>query len=147
MQTQRKQAFILIGAGRVGKQLALRLHACGYPIKQIISRTLTHAEDLAQLVHAQASNSINNLHAAAEDIIIIAVNDNAILHIAEQLAAQNCNQLVVHTSGAFHTHQLAHILPRVGSFYPLMTFHAQSQINWKQIPIGVWGNKTKILSL
>jgi predicted short-subunit dehydrogenase-like oxidoreductase (DUF2520 family) len=68
----------------------------------------------------------------AVDLLIIAVTDNAIVDISNQIPFKN--QLVVHTSGTVSMDSL-NSNNRKGVFYPLQTFSASKEIDFKLIPI------------
>lgn len=90
----------IVGAGRVGGALARRLHQAGWPIVAIYSRSVASAAQLAEAVGAQAVNSINEI-AAQSQLILLSVPDSAIQPVCEQVAVRNLSgRAVVHTSGA-----------------------------------------------
>lgn len=66
------------------------------------------------------------------DLYIIAVSDDAIENIYNQISFEN--KLVVHTSGSFDYKMLSN-KNRKGVFYPLQTFSKNKKINFKTIPI------------
>jgi predicted short-subunit dehydrogenase-like oxidoreductase (DUF2520 family) len=66
------------------------------------------------------------------DLVIIAVTDDAIATVSDQLPFEN--QLVVHTSGSV-TLEGMNNKNRKGVFYPLQTFSKSKSINFKVIPI------------
>ena len=73
-----KQRIVIIGSGNVATALAVAA-ASKCDIVQVYSRTLTHAQQLAQRVHCPlATNRLDRLEKDA-DIYIIAVSDYAIL--------------------------------------------------------------------
>ena len=90
----------IIGAGRVGGALARALHACGYRIGAVYSRSETYATELANSVGAE------NVETAAAVVdkarlIILTVSDVAIQDVCAQLATRDLtNRAVIHTSGA-----------------------------------------------
>jgi predicted short-subunit dehydrogenase-like oxidoreductase (DUF2520 family) len=68
----------------------------------------------------------------AVDLLIIAVTDNAIVDISNQIPFKN--QLVVHTSGTVSMDAL-NSKNRHGVFYPLQTFSASKEIDFSLVPI------------
>lgn len=66
------------------------------------------------------------------DLIIIAVSDDAIAAVSNQIPFQN--QLVVHTSGSVNIEAL-NDKNRKGVFYPLQTFSKSKAVDFKIIPI------------
>jgi len=65
------------------------------------------------------------------DIIIIAISDDAIKEISENIDLNN--QLVVHTSGSVSIHHLDK-KHRRGVFYPLQTFSKDVDMNFNNVP-------------
>jgi predicted short-subunit dehydrogenase-like oxidoreductase (DUF2520 family) len=66
------------------------------------------------------------------DLIVIAVSDNAIETVSQQIPLKN--QLVVHTSGSVELSALD-VKNRRGVFYPLQTFSKSKAIEYSTIPI------------
>jgi predicted short-subunit dehydrogenase-like oxidoreductase (DUF2520 family) len=66
------------------------------------------------------------------DVIIIAVSDDAISDVSNQITLQN--QLVVHTSGSVNMEAL-NDKNRKGVFYPLQTFSKSKAVDFKIIPV------------
>jgi predicted short-subunit dehydrogenase-like oxidoreductase (DUF2520 family) len=115
----------VIGAGRVGSIIAAKLRAGGHPIVGVSGRSpasqlriQTLLPDVAVLAPAEV--------AARSDVLLLAVPDDALIRVAEELApAVRPGQVVLHTSGRHGTDALA-ALARVGArtiaFHPAMTF-------------------------
>ncbi len=126
----------IIGSGKVAFHLSKRLHACGLTIRQIYSRQLDKALQLATAVNAQGVSRWNDVQAEGVDLIIIAVNDQAIPEVAKALAKHLPSPpLVVHTSGSSPLNWLSDFLPRTGIFYPLQSFSWGREPNFAAIPI------------
>ena len=66
------------------------------------------------------------------DVIIIAVSDDAIANVSEQIPLNN--ELVVHTSGSVALNALSE-KNRRGVFYPLQTFSKAKAIDYRSVPI------------
>ena len=66
------------------------------------------------------------------DVIIIAVSDDAIANVSEQIPLNR--QLVVHTSGSVALSALSE-KNRRGVFYPLQTFSKAKAIDYRSVPI------------
>ncbi|KAF2506691.1 DUF2520 domain-containing protein [Flavobacterium zhairuonense] len=66
------------------------------------------------------------------DLYVIAVSDNAISEVSQQLPFQN--KLVVHTSGAAPLNSL-HSKNRRGVFYPLQSFSKNKALDFSVIPM------------
>ena len=124
-----------IGAGRVAHHLAAVLSQ-NHQIVQIYSRTLEHAQTLAVQVSARATADIAELEPDV-DLVIIAVSDQAIAEVIQQVHAQLADILIVHTSGSTDIQVLARVHTRAGVFYPLQTFSLAREVDWQATPLFV----------
>ena len=116
---------ILLGYGNVGQQIYRVMQASkSISIVQVYNRS--HIETLST---AQTQN-ISELKKA--DVYIIAVPDDAIQSLSEQLTVSN--SLVVHTSGGVAMGVLSSN-NRKGVFYPLQTFSETREVDFKKVPI------------
>ncbi|HEV8539322.1 MAG TPA: Rossmann-like and DUF2520 domain-containing protein [Bacteroidota bacterium] len=137
----------LIGSGKVGSSLARALFEKGYPIVSIINRTGPPAIRLAGAVKCKrVSTHIDNIHAST-DIIIIAVTDDSLQNVADELSKTKRlslkNILVAHTSGA-HASSVLSALRRKGaltaSMHPIQSFpEGRKQAKLRGIFFGVEG--------
>lgn len=123
-----------IGSGRVATHLATALHQLGHQIQQIYSPNLIHAQQLATQVAAHAVNDLLQIDTEI-DLLIIAVKDQAIAQVAEQLPEQLANVLLVHTSGSTDLNVLQKFHERCGVLYPLQTFSFEKSVDWSQVPL------------
>ena len=73
------QKIGFVGVGRMGANMARRLHDCGYPITAIYDINRAAAELLALELGATASTTLAGVTAAA-DLIITVVTDDAAMH-------------------------------------------------------------------
>ena len=126
----------LIGAGRVATHLARVLFKRGHEIVQVYSRDVNHAEALASGISADAVSDITHLITDI-DLAIIAVSDQAISQVIEQLSNVLKDVLIVHTSGSTHLKVLTQHHARSGVFYPLQTFSLEREVDWANTPLFV----------
>ncbi|WP_367947470.1 Rossmann-like and DUF2520 domain-containing protein [Acinetobacter sp. BY484] len=133
MRKTNKMRISIIGAGRVAYHLACVLSA-QHDIVQIYSRTLGKAQQLAEQCQAQAVARAEELSDHV-DLVIIAVSDQSIASVIEQIHPYLPHNLIVHTSGSTHLNVLKKVHVRVGVFYPLQTFSLERQIDWQQTPL------------
>jgi len=125
----------IIGAGNVGFHLGKRLFKKGYSIVQVFSRQREKATYLAKKIGADPITDFTKINTET-DLFIIAVSDNAIAEVADQLKAIGIeNQLVAHTSGATPSTVLQPYFEHFGVFYPLQTFRINSKPDFKTLPI------------
>ena len=132
----------IIGSGNVAQHLIKAFSkTTEIELVQVFSRK---PKLLISLVPNHKIISDYNLLKAA-DLIIIAVTDNAIAGVSEEILIEN--QLVVHTSGAVFMDALKNNNRR-GVFYPLQTLSASKEVDFNIIPIcleAINANDYKIL--
>ena len=125
----------LIGSGRVATHLA-KVLAQSHQIVQIYSRQYAHAEQLAEMVKADAINQIEQIQSDI-DLLIIAVSDQSIAQVIEQVTNYLPDVLIVHTSGSTDLKVLTQFHTRAGVFYPLQTFSLERDVDWLATPFFV----------
>ena len=123
----------LIGAGRVAHHLAHVLNA-QHQIVQIYSRSLDKAQHLAAQIGAEAIAEVEQLHSDL-DLLIIAVSDQAIAQVIQEIHHDLNHVLIVHTSGSTKLDVLQQHHARSGVFYPLQTFSLEREIDWSETPL------------
>jgi predicted short-subunit dehydrogenase-like oxidoreductase (DUF2520 family) len=125
----------IIGSGNVAWHLAQELEKQGHTIREVFSRNLAHAEELAaQLYCAQAQNHLDFTKSEAR-IFFIAVSDAAIEQIARHIQLP-AKAILAHTSGSQSLEKLtAAPTQKTGVFYPLQTFSKGKPVKFKEIPI------------
>ena len=126
----------LIGSGNVAQHLIKAFSKSEVvEIAQVFSRK---KEKLSSLI--EFDKIVSDYHDLKEaDLYIIAVTDNAIADVSEQLPFNN--QLVVHTSGTASIETLDD-KNRKGVFYPLQTFSKNKEIDFSVIPICLEADNT-----
>ena len=127
-----RPSVTVIGAGAMGRVLSGRLHACGYPVLGVISRTRAHAEVLGRAVEARIySDSLHDLPSATR-LVVCCVPDDKLVEVGERLShvAHPWNKTVVlHTCGAMPADALKPLGDEGAcllSFHPLQTVTARS---------------------
>lgn len=124
---------VLIGAGNLATQLSLALFEKGIQVKQVFSRKIESAKELAEKVNASYTNDLSQLITVA-DLYIIAVKDSAIQEVLENLNLKE-DQLIVHTAGSIPMNILEGFSNNYGVFYPLQTFSKSRKVDFSIIPI------------
>ena len=124
----------LIGAGRVATHLGRVLLKRGHEIVQVYNRNVNHAEALASQISADAVSDITQLNIDI-DLAIIAVSDQAISQVIEQLSNVLNDVLIVHTSGSTNLSVLTQYHSRSGVFYLLQTFSFERDVDWANTPL------------
>lgn len=120
----------IVGAGRLGGALALALAACHYSVEALVSRRLSQARRVANLLGPRTISLTQTQLARLppSDLILIATPDDLIGSVAQQLASTNKelqgNRTVLHTSGALSSKVLSPLADRgieTGSLHPLVS--------------------------
>jgi len=129
---------VLIGAGNLATQLGLALFEIGIQVKQVYSRSVKPARELAEKLNADFTDDLSQLYTEA-DLYIIAVKDSAIQEVLENLSL-NENRLIIHTAGSVPMDVLDGFTLNYGVFYPLQTFTKSRKVDFSGIPICIEAN-------
>ncbi len=120
----------ILGTGKVAFALATGLKNRGMRIYSVYGRDKEKSKKLAQIVEGV---SINEMIFEREDLIIIAVSDDAISEVVKNIKVKKCAWLV-HTSA---TKGLEVFEGRenegVGIFYPLQSFSQGRIVAWNKV--------------
>jgi len=127
----------IIGSGNVATHLATEFAEYGHQILFIYSKNEGNAQLLARKTHSKTIKSLN-ISDIDIDVLIIAVNDDAIKDVAEQLKLSG-KTIVVHTSGSIPLNILSNF-ENAGIFYPLQTFTKNRKVEFSEIPILIESN-------
>ncbi|AZQ65396.1 DUF2520 domain-containing protein [Flammeovirga pectinis] len=125
----------LIGAGKVATHLGTALEDNGIIIQEVFSRDIKKARSLARRFYDARPTDSLNFKSSYSEVFIIAVSDNAISDVAEQIVLPNHNAILAHTSGATPLESLAGSSLYTGIFYPLQTFSFDKTVDFSQIPV------------
>ena len=135
----------IIGAGRVAHHLAQVLQQ-RHQIIQIYSRSIEKAHKLALEVSANVIQELDALDNTV-DLIVIAVSDQAISTVIQQVHRYAPEALIVHTSGSTPLSILQQHHARAGVFYPLQTFSFDREIDWQNTPLFIEAASEQDLAL
>ena len=127
-----KQRVMMIGSGNVATAVAMAA-APKCEIVQIYSRTLAHAQQLAELVHCpNVTDRLDGLNTDA-DIYVIAVADDAISQVIDQTAPNGA--LWLHTSGSKPIEVFKGKRRHYGVMWPMQSFSKQLQVDFTEVPL------------
>jgi predicted short-subunit dehydrogenase-like oxidoreductase (DUF2520 family) len=133
-----------VGIGKVGTVLARLLHARGFTIGAVYSRTTINAEVLGNKIGAKVAVFAADV-ASTVDLVLLTVPDDAISLVTMELAALNLTgKAVVHTSGVHEAVVLSSLSMRgawVGSLHPIYPFADIAQ-SLEGLPGVVFGLQT-----
>ncbi len=126
--------IVLLGTGNVGVHLYQEFSKHSkIEVVQWYNRTLSSLKPFEKNV--PITDSLKNLKSA--DIYILALSDNAVSKIANQLSY--LKGIVVHTAGSVPIDALKKC-ENHGVFYPLQTFSKNRAVNFKTLPLCIEGN-------
>jgi len=111
-----------IGSGNVATVLGRLLKQKNFIINEVVSRDKTHALHLAKELDAIAIDDIKAL-SKNSDVYIIAVNDDAIEAVSNQL--NTSDKIVVHTCGSASINLLRNASKNFGVLYPLQSLRKE----------------------
>ena len=122
-------SVVILGAGNVATHLFKAFKkAENIKINQWYNRHLKSIDAYRNKV--SVTDDLTQIKDA--DVYIIAVSDDAISELTNQLPFEN--KLVVHTSGSVSVYDINKKHKR-GVFYPLQTFSKDAEIDFKNVPI------------
>lgn len=132
-------AMGIVGAGKVGSVLAARFRSAGYPIVGVSGRSAASTLRISTLLPGVEVMTPVEI-AAVSDVLILAVPDDSLIAVAEELASSGAirpGQYVLHTSGR-HGLDALESLKRSGArtiaFHPAMTFSGTT-VDFEGAPI------------
>ena len=124
-----EKALAIVGAGRVGQSLGLRLRENGWKIQSVVTRTEPSARKAARFIGAGKASAHITRQIVSVSAILICVPDDAIRETSGELARVGGEELrgkiVLHTSGACGSDALDALRicgAAVGSMHPLQSF-------------------------
>ncbi len=119
----------IVGAGRVGRALGLRLHESGWPIGAVVTRSEASARAAVRAIGAGRPYGKLTRQVLAADVVLIPTPDRAVKGVAAKLARMGGEEwrgkVALHTSGALDRSALAPLErsgAATGSLHPLQTF-------------------------
>jgi len=133
-----------IGAGKVAWHLAPALAQSGNSIIQVISRSLTGAQQLAKRLDCRASDRLSDLNKEIQ-VLFLTVPDHALIDIIEEIS--DYRGIVIHTSGTFSPMCGACQQFRLGGLYPLQTFSIGRPVDMSKVPVFIEGSDPEVTEI
>ena len=127
----------IIGSGNVATHFAHNIAEAGHHIECVCSRTISHAQALANTIGNCTSTSCLSDVPTTSDVYIISVSDNSISEVANSMP--KVNGIVAHTSGATSIDALAAHSHRA-VIYPCQTFTKGDDIDFTHLPLLIEAN-------
>lgn len=136
----------MIGAGNLATNLGKALQNAGHDIIQVYSRTWNHAQQLATLIGAAATDNLGDI-VSNGDIYIFSVKDSILGDIIPKVARGKETKMMVHTAGSMPLSCFEGMAMHYGVFYPMQTFSKQREVNFREIPCFLEANDDYARSL
>ena len=126
--------IVLVGAGGLGTNLGLALHEAGHDVLAVFSRTMEHAQMLAERIGSQPTDDICALPNEA-DLFIVSVKDAVLTDVVQQLMQGREEQYFAHTAGSMSLTLFQGMARHYGVFYPMQSFSKERRINFSEVPV------------
>ena len=127
----------LIGSGNMAHWLAFAMRQASVTIRQIYSRQLNHAEELAEKTGAEAIDNMNNL-LPGSDLYILSVKDDSYETLLKQLPFRL--PLAAHTAGSLSMRILEPYAVAYGILYPYQSVNKSMDFANVIVPLCVEAN-------
>lgn len=143
MKKYRKLA--LVGAGNLAWHLAPALEDAGLVVTSVYSRYLWNAQRLADRLYGTQAQDHLDFSDSEAQLFIIAVADDAIEAVAQQLQLPP-GATLVHTSGSQPLRALRRAATdRTGVFYPVQTFSRARRPDFHHVPFCLESDDPEVL--
>jgi len=124
-----------IGAGNVAWHLAPALDNTEYAVREVYSRNAKNAAAIVDKLYEAEVKSSLDFSDSASRIFILAVSDDAIQDVVQELRLPQ-DSILVHVSGSQPLSILGYAAtPNIGVFYPLQTFTKGKRVDFQNVPI------------
>ena len=127
----------IIGAGNTAWNISRALHNAHHQIEWISNRTLENAKELASVVGAKASSTIEGQDWGNTELILICTRDDGYQQVANQLRT---TIPVAHTSGSVSMEILKGCSSQIGVFYPLQSMLKNRLTDFSMVPFCIEAN-------
>jgi predicted short-subunit dehydrogenase-like oxidoreductase (DUF2520 family) len=133
-----------IGSGNLAWHLAPTLDNAGHTVKEVYSQNPKHATELVGRLYQADVKATLDFSTSPSDIFIIAVTDDAIQDVVQEIILPE-DSILVHTSGSQPLSILGFAAtPNIGVFYPLQTFSKAKKIDFKDVPVFIESDSDEV---
>jgi predicted short-subunit dehydrogenase-like oxidoreductase (DUF2520 family) len=123
-----------IGSGNLAWHLAPALDNTDFAVREVFSRNKRHAAALADRLYQAKVKTSLDFSDSVSRIFIIAVTDDSIQEVSQQIALP-ANAILVHTSGSQPLGILGYAATlNTGVLYPLQTFSKSKKVDFREVP-------------
>ena len=129
-----------IGSGNLAWHIAPALDNTDYPVREVYSLNPQNAAALAERLYQAKVKTDLDFSASASRIFIIAVSDDVIADIVNEIVLPD-DAILLHTSGSQPLNVLSHAAAfAIGVFYPLQTFTKSKKVDFSEVPVFIESN-------
>lgn len=129
-----KFKIAIIGTGNVAWHLAPALEEAGHTITEVYGRSTKKISDITQKLYTAEEKFDLDFSDSDAEIFILAVNDDAIFEVSDQIILPE-NSILVHTSGSVSVEALGYSSASyTGIFYPLQSFSKDRNLTFEEVP-------------
>ena len=140
--------IVLIGAGNLATHFGKALCDAHHEVVQVYSRTIGHAQLLADLLHVSYTDSIDQL-VRDVDCYVFAVKDQVLPTLIKEVSCLHADSsaLFVHTAGSIPIDVFPEEMKSYGVLYPMQTFSKERAVSFAHLPIFLEATDESTLSL
>jgi len=136
----------IIGTGNVASYLSTTFEKSGHTICEVAGRNFTKAKSICGKLYTAEPIAGFDLSSSRAEIFILAVSDDALPIVAQELVVPFEKAIVAHTSGSQPISILEYIPSSTGVFYPLQSFTTGQFPEASKIPFCIEGSDDISLS-
>lgn len=133
---------VLIGAGNLATNLGKALSKAGHDICQVYSRTMASASALAETLHCEATDDLQQVKNDAE-VYILSIKDSVLSDVAAKLCHGREDAVFLHTAGSMPMDLFKGLARHYGVIYPMQTFSKTREVDFSIIPTFIEHNDDK----
>ena len=134
--------LVFIGSGNLATHLSCALKQSGHTVLQVCSKTLSHAQLLADTLECSATDNLSLVSRDA-DAYIISIKDDAIPAVISNLAKGREEAVFMHTAGSVELDVLSQSVKHAAVLYPMQSFTRGRTLDFKEIPFFIEATDTK----
>ena len=129
-----KFKIAILGTGNVAWHLAPAMEDAGHTITEVYGRDSEKIESITKRLYTAESKEDLDFSESEAEIFILAVSDQAISDLADEVILPE-DSILVHTSGSVPLEILGYSSASyTGIFYPLQTFSKDRSIDFSEVP-------------
>jgi len=137
----------IIGTGNVAWHIAPALDNSGYSIFEVYGRNQKNVKLLTSRLYQAVENKTLDFSGSKSSIFIIAVSDDAIEEVAQEIVLPD-DALLIHTSASRSLKTLDFAATtKTGIFFPLQSFTKTGRIDFNDVPIFIETDDDEVFTI